>query len=112
MQHYEILGVPPDADEAAINAAFRREAKLAHPDHGGDERRFNRLFNARRALLAAAKTKAVHQRPAVTAIPTRPPHYEPKVPRGPTTTFNVGPSPFAMPPAKFPFTELFQFPGR
>lgn len=36
---YEVLGVPKDADEAAIKKAFRRKAKDAHPDRqGGDAR--------------------------------------------------------------------------
>mmetsp|Transcript_35713 Transcript_35713/g.102624 ORF Transcript_35713/g.102624 Transcript_35713/m.102624 type:complete len:134 (-) Transcript_35713:63-464(-) len=34
---YEVLGVPRDADDAAVRAAYRRCALLAHPDKGGSE---------------------------------------------------------------------------
>jgi curved DNA-binding protein CbpA len=48
---HDVLGVEAGADEAAINAAFRRAAKSCHPDlNGGDragERRLRRLIAAR-----------------------------------------------------------------
>jgi curved DNA-binding protein CbpA len=34
--YYAKLGLPPDADDAAIKAAYRRLAKLYHPDRSGD----------------------------------------------------------------------------
>jgi ferredoxin len=37
---YEVLGVDPDADEAAIRRAYRERAKDAHPDQGGSRREF------------------------------------------------------------------------
>ena len=43
---YEMLGVPRDADSAAIKSAFRRLAKDAHPDLGGDPELFHRLKQA------------------------------------------------------------------
>ena len=47
---YEILGLKPDADEAAIKAAYRKLAKRHHPDlHPGDKKaaeRFSELNNA------------------------------------------------------------------
>lgn len=45
-----ILGVPPDADEAAINAAWRRLMTRAHPDQGGTEGLAARLNAARDRL--------------------------------------------------------------
>lgn len=37
---YDILGVSKDADIAAIRKAYRHAAKRAHPDGGGNEKRF------------------------------------------------------------------------
>ena len=35
---YEVLRIPPDADEAQIRAAYRQRARELHPDrHGGTE---------------------------------------------------------------------------
>lgn len=33
---YDVLGIPRDADAAAIKAAWRKAARLHHPDRGGD----------------------------------------------------------------------------
>ena len=46
-----ILGVDPGADEAAINAAWRRLMTRAHPDQGGTEGLAARLNAARDRLL-------------------------------------------------------------
>ena len=40
---YDVLGLPSGADEAAVRRAYRRRVKEVHPDHGGDEREFQRL---------------------------------------------------------------------
>ncbi|OBZ93811.1 molecular chaperone DnaJ [Pararhizobium polonicum] len=40
---YETLGLERDADEQAIKAAWRKTAKTAHPDSGGDAEAFGRL---------------------------------------------------------------------
>ena len=40
---YELLGVARDADEAAIKAAYRKVAKTAHPDAGGDTEAFAKI---------------------------------------------------------------------
>ena len=53
---YQVLGVPRDADPAAIKAAFRRQAKDAHPDLGGDPELFRRLKLAH-DVLADAETR-------------------------------------------------------
>lgn len=39
--YYDILGVPPEADPKAIKNAYRRAARLAHPDLGGSAARFH-----------------------------------------------------------------------
>lgn len=40
---YETLGLERDADGDAIKAAYRKAAKTAHPDSGGDTEEFGRL---------------------------------------------------------------------
>lgn len=40
---YKMLGVERDADEQAIKLAYRKAAKSAHPDSGGDAEQFARL---------------------------------------------------------------------
>ena len=37
MNPYHVLGVPPHADSAALQAAYRRLVRLHHPDLAGDE---------------------------------------------------------------------------
>ena len=41
-----VLGVAPDAGPGAVREAFRRLARLHHPDHGGDPAAFARIVNA------------------------------------------------------------------
>lgn len=52
--YFEILGVSPDADTAAINEAYRRRAKEVHPDlsggNGGHEK-FAELQDAYETLV-------------------------------------------------------------
>jgi hypothetical protein len=41
---YETLDLDPEADEAAVRAAYRRKVKEVHPDQpGGDEERFKQV---------------------------------------------------------------------
>lgn len=46
MNPYEELGVAPDATPEQINAAYRRKARAAHPDAGGNRDAFARLSRA------------------------------------------------------------------
>ncbi len=55
---HEVLGVPPGTDEAAVTAAYRREAKRWHPDARGGG------GHDRMALLNAAYARLRHDRPA------------------------------------------------
>ncbi|MGF0538049.1 J domain-containing protein [Agrobacterium sp. ES01] len=43
---YEMLGIERDANEQAIKSAYRKAAKTAHPDSGGDAEQFARLQTA------------------------------------------------------------------
>ncbi|NHX37190.1 MULTISPECIES: J domain-containing protein [Halolamina] len=48
---HEILEVAPDADEPVVKAAYRQQAKSAHPDQGGDPAEWQRLTDAKEAML-------------------------------------------------------------
>jgi len=52
--YYEVLGVPRDADDAALKSAFRKQAKKFHPDQNQDnpeaEAKFKELNEAYDAL--------------------------------------------------------------
>jgi curved DNA-binding protein CbpA len=50
MNPYEELGIPPDADEATIKKAYRRAARKAHPDRGGNDKQMT-VVNQAYAIL-------------------------------------------------------------
>ena len=54
-QYRQLLGLPLDRRLAAaeIHQAFKRAAKIMHPDVGGDARQFQELSAAREALMKA-----------------------------------------------------------
>ena len=60
---YEVLGVARDADAAAIKVAFRKLAKVHHPDvHGGNkfaERRFQ-MINCAYDVLKKPDARAAY----------------------------------------------------
>lgn len=60
--YYEILGVPRDADEAALKSAFRKKAMQCHPDRNpGDEKaeaEFKELNEAYQVLSDGQKRAA------------------------------------------------------
>lgn len=59
MTHYEILGVPRDADASAIKKAYRKLARKVHPDHaGGDSTKFQELTAAYECLIDPVKRSA------------------------------------------------------
>jgi ferredoxin len=49
---FEVLGVDPDADEAAVDRAYRRRVMETHPDQGGSVRAFQRVKAAYEAIEA------------------------------------------------------------
>lgn len=55
MTLYEILGVPTDADDATIKAAYRRKAKETHPDKGGSKEAFHAVQHAYEVLSDAER---------------------------------------------------------
>jgi len=54
---YDILGLSRDADNAAVKSAYRKRAKLAHPDAGGDSEVFGNLKLAYELLLDPVRRK-------------------------------------------------------
>jgi len=63
--YFEILGVKPDADTAAINEAYRRRAKEVHPDrsggNGGHEK-FAELQDAYETLIDKPRSEQYRHR--------------------------------------------------
>lgn len=55
MSLYEDLGVPRDADPAAIKRAYRKRARDTHPDVGGDRKAFERVSRANLILSDPAR---------------------------------------------------------
>lgn len=69
--YYEVLGVEPTADEAALRAAFRRLARTHHPDApGGDAARMARVNEAWRVLSDPASRRVYNAtlQPTATAV--------------------------------------------
>lgn len=54
--HYEVLGLAPDADRAAVRRAYRTLSKRHHPDHGGSREEFRRIVEAYEAITGNRAT--------------------------------------------------------
>lgn len=52
---YDILDVSPDADRAAIKAAWRKRMKTAHPDQGGTREEYEQVQSAYEQALEVAQ---------------------------------------------------------
>ncbi len=51
---FDVLGLPVDATEDAVQSAYREQVKSVHPDQGGDPEAFKRLLEAYTVARAAA----------------------------------------------------------
>lgn len=74
--YYALLGVTSDASEELIRQAYRRQAKVSHPDLRRDpqaEALMRRLNAAREVLLDPQRRRSYDLRWAVGAAPQRPP---------------------------------------
>ncbi|WP_142058538.1 J domain-containing protein [Pseudarthrobacter sp. B4EP4b] len=56
--HYQVLRVAVTATEKEIKVAYRRAARKAHPDHGGDPAAFRRVTSAYETLIDPQRRKA------------------------------------------------------
>jgi len=70
---YEVLGVPSDADAAALRLAYRRALRHAHPDTGGDAVRFHAV-QAAWELIGTPEARAAFDRGVRTVAPSDAPH--------------------------------------
>ena len=91
---FEVLGVDSDADEAAIDRAYRRRVIETHPDQGGSVRAFRRVKTAYERIQAGyepGETAAVEPAddPAATDDPATT-HTEPAAEPDPTVDPDVG----------------------
>ncbi len=58
MDHYQTLGVSPQADQKEIKKAFRKLAGKHHPDKGGDAEQFKKINTAYEVLSDPQKKQA------------------------------------------------------
>lgn len=58
---YELLGVEVDATETQIKRAYRKLAKRAHPDKGGDPEKFREITHAYEVLTDPERRKLYNE---------------------------------------------------
>jgi curved DNA-binding protein CbpA len=68
----DVLGVPPDADRATIERAYRDRVKETHPDQGGSSRAFRRVKAAYEAMVEGEGDEPVTVADPPTTEPDRP----------------------------------------
>ncbi len=66
-----LLGVGPQASRSEVERAFRRQARRAHPDLGGDASRFRDLLEARTLLTGAGAERGAAYRAGAGVARTR-----------------------------------------
>lgn len=108
MDPYRVLGIPRDADTAAIRQAFRRRAAELHPDQNKDPaaEETSKMVSAAYALLYDKEKRRIYDagqsdifgNPRRRAAPAPRPRYEPPPPR-----YNRPPAPPPPPPPETPF---------
>ena len=86
MNLYDILEVRSDASADEVRAAYRRAARVHHPDAKGDEQRMAAI-NAAWHVLGHPQRRAEYDRtlrsPASARVPPKPPPTPPPPPREP-----------------------------
>lgn len=58
LTHYQVLGIPITANEREIKVAYRKAARVAHPDQGGDPASFRRVTAAYETLIDPQRRQA------------------------------------------------------
>lgn len=54
---FELLGLPEDATEAQVKEAWREQARLLHPDLGGDPEVFQKTHEAYTQALSRVSSR-------------------------------------------------------
>jgi hypothetical protein len=67
---YALLGVDRSASPEAVTRAFRAAAKRCHPDHGGDRREFEALWDAYQFVRAQPVVRPNPFAPRATPVAT------------------------------------------
>lgn len=67
---YAVLGLPRDADQAAIRRAYRNKARVAHPDGGGSPQSFALVKTAYDTLIDEARRRRYDNTGAFDDAPT------------------------------------------
>ncbi|MDO5751792.1 J domain-containing protein [Arthrobacter sp.] len=58
LTHYQVLGLARTATEREIKIAYRKAARIAHPDRGGDPALFRQITQAYEVLVDPARRQA------------------------------------------------------
>ncbi len=69
MDLYAVLGVPRDADRAAIRRAYRAKARRAHPDAGGSAEQFAQIKTADDTLIEEARRRRYDETGEAAEVP-------------------------------------------
>ncbi|WP_427171644.1 J domain-containing protein [Arthrobacter sp. 92] len=69
--HYQVLRLPVTATDKEIKVAYRKAARLAHPDHGGDAAVFRRVTLAYETLIDPQRRAAYDRSYAAAATGPR-----------------------------------------
>ncbi|MDQ6754191.1 MAG: DnaJ domain-containing protein [Actinomycetota bacterium] len=85
LTHYQVLGVPVTATEREIKTAYRKAARHAHPDHGGDPESFRVITMAYETLIDPGR-RAAYDRSYGAGSQRRPAGFGTSSGSGPTFT--------------------------
>ncbi len=86
--HYQILRVSVNATEQEIKRAYRKAARLAHPDHGGDPAVFRQVTLAYETLVDPRR-RAEYDRRYASVRPATPADYGTSTDPGPASRTTV-----------------------
>ncbi len=90
--HYQVLRVSVTATDKEIKVAYRKAARKAHPDHGGEAEMFRRVTLAYETLIdpkRRAEYDRRYARGASSVSQPRPGDYTGTASPGPSATTNV-----------------------